>query len=104
MVLYVTRWKIHPEKQEAYYEKAQGWMKTVASTPGVVEVRGYRPVSGDAQVVVTNEFADMAAWAAWSSNEAVQQAWQELHAHTLHLSAEVWGPSPVIPQPIRPGG
>jgi heme-degrading monooxygenase HmoA len=73
------------------------------AVPGIVEFRGYRPVTGSYQVAVTYEFADMNAWAAWNSNEDIQKLWDEARAYLTNMSYELWGPSPVVPEPIRPG-
>jgi hypothetical protein len=72
--------------------------------PGVVEFRGYRPATGSFQVVVTYEFADLSAWAAFYAHADVQKVLDELHTVALNITMELWGPSPVVPKPIRPGG
>lgn len=104
MVLYVVKWVIHPDKTETYLE----WLKTavprVLAVPGVVEFRAYRGAAGAPQIIATYEFADMAAWATWHENEDAQKVWSELHTLALNVSAELWGPSPITPEPIRPGG
>jgi quinol monooxygenase YgiN len=102
MVLHVMKWDIHPDKVEAYLKWTDAAIKRTLAAPGVIEFRAYRPASGASQVVVTYEFADMAAWAAWDSNEDVQKVLTELHTLALNIDIEVWGPSPVVPAPIRP--
>ena len=103
MVLFVMKWDIHPDKVEAYMKWTESAIKGTLAAPGVVEFRGYRPVSGASQVVVTYEFADLATWAAWHGNEDVQKVLEELRTLALNVNIEVWGPSPVVPAPIRPG-
>lgn len=51
----------------------------------------------------TFEFADLADWAAWSSSEQSQQVLSEMRTMTLNLDIEAWGPSPLVPQPVRSG-
>jgi len=102
MVLQVTKWDIHPDKVDAYREWAPGAIQRLLAVPGVLEFRAYRPASGSFQAVTTYEFADMAAWAAWAAHEDVKKAVDELHTLALNVSREVWGPSPVVPEPIRP--
>jgi len=48
------------------------------------------------------EFADMVAWAAFASNADMLKLQMELHTLGLNITNEVWGPSPVVPAPIRP--
>lgn len=104
MVLYVVKWDIHPDKVDAYME----WLKTAVprtlAAPGVIEFRAFRGFAGAQQIIATYEFADMAAWAAWQMNEDSQKVWTELHTLALNVTAEIWAPSPVTPEPIRPGG
>lgn len=102
MVLYVLKWNIRPEKTKAYLEWAKGVIPRALAVPGLLEVRGYRPVAGDSQAVITYEFADLASWEAWYGNPDIQAALVELRAFTTDVSIDLWGPSPVIPGPIRP--
>jgi len=103
MVLYVMRWNIHPDKKEAYMEWTKGAIARTLGAGGVVEFRAYRPATGTSQVVVTYEFANMAAWETWYGHEDVQSVLEELHTLATDVSLDLWGPSPVVPDPIRPG-
>ena len=67
MVLYLQKWTIRSEKREAYGAWAPSAIQRTLAVPGVVEFRAYRPATGEAEVAVAYEFADMAAWAAWYS-------------------------------------
>lgn len=89
---------------DAYLGWTKGAVPRSVAVPGVVEFRAYRLAGGTSQVVVTYEFADMAAWAAWWSHEDMQQVLTELHTLALNVTTELWGPSPVVPEPIRPSG
>jgi len=105
MVLYVTKWNIAAGKAEEYPAWAQRTIPRILARPGLVEFRGYRPASGAHAIVVTYEFADMASWAAWYGDETIQEIFAEARAgYITDFEAEIWGPSPVLPQPIRPGG
>ena len=103
MVLYVVKWDILPDKVEAYKQWAKSAIPQELAVPGVAEFRAYRPVTGSSQVVATYEFPDMAAWAAWQGHEDIQRIFDELHMYATNVSLELWGPSPVVPEPIRPG-
>jgi antibiotic biosynthesis monooxygenase (ABM) superfamily enzyme len=103
MVLCVLKWDIHPDKYEAYLKWTEGAIRRTVGGPGVVEFRAYRGAAGCPQVAITYEFADMASWAAWYSNADVQAVLTELHTLALNVATEVWGPSPVVAAPIRPG-
>ena len=103
MVLYIMKWDIHPDKLEAYQKWTGGAVKRLLAVPGVVEFRAYRTAIGASRVVVTYEFADLSAWAAWQASEETQKVRDELDTLALNVTAELWGPSPVVPAPIRPG-
>ena len=102
MVLQVMKWDVHPDKTDAYAKWAPDAIKRILSVPGLVEFRAYRPSSGASQVVVTYEFADMSAWTTWNSNAEVQKVTEEIRTLALNVNVEIWGPSPIIPEPIRP--
>ena len=103
MVLYIEKFNIHPDKLEAFNKWSIDAIKRSLAIPGVVEFRSYRPVSGTSQVAVTYEFNDLAAWAEWQSHEEIQDLVTETHTYALNVEYELWGPSPVVPAPIRPG-
>jgi quinol monooxygenase YgiN len=102
MVLFVMQWNIHPDKADAYVKWTEGAIRRTCAASGVVEFRAYRPASGPYQVVVTYEFADLAAWATWQASPDVQQVLNELHTLAFNVTQEIWGPSPVVPAPVRP--
>jgi len=103
MVLYVMKWDILPDKEEAYLGWFEGAVQRTLAVPGVVEFRAYRPTNGSShQVVATYEFTDLAAWSAFYAHEDIQKAWEELKTFTTNLSTELWGPSPDVPEPIQP--
>ena len=103
MVLYVGKWDIRPEKAGEYEEWVKSALGRMFAQPGIVEFRGYRPATGSHQVAITYEFVDMNAWAAWHSSEEMQKLWDESRAYVTNVSYELWGPSPIVPEPIRPG-
>jgi antibiotic biosynthesis monooxygenase (ABM) superfamily enzyme len=104
MVLFIMKYDINPDKLEAYNAWAKDAIPTILGTPGVVEFRGYRPITGATQVVVTIEFADLTSWSVWYAHEDVQSILSGGRKNTLNVSYELWGPSPFLPEPLRPGG
>lgn len=104
MVLSVLKWNIHPDKVQAYNDWVKSAITRTISVPGLIEFMAYRPVTGDHQIVATYLFSDLATWASWRSNEEIGKVLDELHTLATDITVEVWGPSPVVPKPIRPGG
>lgn len=104
MVLFVIKWDILPDRVEAYLKWTESAMRRTLAVPGVVELRAYRLAAGASQVVITYEFTDFAAWVAWYVNEDCQKVLDELKTYTTNIIIELWGPSPAVPKPVRPGG
>jgi quinol monooxygenase YgiN len=103
MVLYVVKWNLDPDKVEAYAKWVKSAIQRQMAVKGVVELRAYRMAAGTHRLVATYEFADMAAWAAWQSHEDIEKSRNELNTFASDVTAELWGPSPNVPVPIRPG-
>ena len=90
------------DRAEAYPDWAQSAVSRLLAVPGVVEFRAYRPATGCHQVAATYEFTDMQAWASWRHHEDTQKVFNEGNAYMTNMSLELWGPSPIVPEPIRP--
>lgn len=102
MVIYAMKWDIRPGMADAYRDWAQSAVKQLLAVPGVVEFRAYRMITGCHQVAVTYEFNDIKAWASWQNNEDTQKVFEEGRNYMINLSTEILGPSPIVPEPIRP--
>ena len=102
-VLAVMRWNIRPEKAREYGEWARESTRRTLGVPGCVEFRAWRPVTGNTETVITYEFPDLSAWAKWRESAEVQAVTDEMRPFVSDLVIELWGPSPVVPAPIRPG-
>ncbi len=103
MVSYVAKWNILPDKAEAYTEWSSSAINRLLEAPGVLEFRAYRPATGSHQVVLMYEFANMNAWASWQKNEDIQKLFDEARTYVTDIDVELWGPSPILPDPIRTG-
>jgi heme-degrading monooxygenase HmoA len=101
-VLAVVKGDFRPEMDAAWAEYAKVNVPLLFSIAGLVELRGYRPIAGSSQVVITQEFADLAAYAAWRSHPEVERVLMGTYKYLENISAELWGPSPVTPAPLRP--
>ena len=102
MVLYTMKWNILPGMTDKYQGWAQSAVKRLLSVPGVVEFRAYRMIAGSHGVIVTYEFADMQALASWQSHETTQKTMEDGNNYITDLKTEIMGPSPIVPDPIRP--
>ena len=101
MVQYVLKWNIRPVKTD-YDDWAKSAIQRTLAVPGVIEFGAFRPMTGSHQAVIYYQFMDVAAWATWREAEAVQQVFDELYEYGSDVEIELCGPSPVVPQPLRP--
>ena len=103
MVLYVMRFNILPDKVDKYNKWIDNYYRLTLAVRGVVELRGYRTLaSSQGHVVVTYEFKNMGTWAKWRSHKEITKFLDELSKLVTNMTFELWGPSPIVPEPIRP--
>ena len=100
MVLQVMKWNLHPDKTGIYFKWVETAIKRIL-TSKVNELKAYRPVTGDSQIAVTIEFADLTAWTDWQGNAEVKKVLAELRTMAVNVNIEVWGPSPVVSKPVQ---
>ena len=101
MIIQIVRWDINPDKVQAYEAWAQAAVPRLAAIAGPIKLGAYRPIIGSSQVVTLYEFADLTAWAMWSTNAEVQAITSERRAFTLNEISELWGESPIVPEPVH---
>ena len=103
MLLYIMKYDILPDKARDYFKWAsESAIPRIMEIPGLVEFCGYRPASGSHQIAATYQFKDMASWAAWVDSPDYTKIMEEFRPMATNVSAEIWGPSPVVPEPLRP--
>ena len=103
MVLYVVRFDILPDKMEKYPKWIKNYYRNTIEVRGVKEFRGYRTLaSSQGNVVVTYEFKNMETWAKWRSHMEIIKFLEELRKFVTNMTFELWGPSPIVPEPLHP--
>ena len=104
MVLYVVRFDILPDKEKEYTKWIKNFLKFPLVVQGVEEFRGYRAAaSSHGYCVATYEFKNMVTWAKWRSHKEIIKFLEALNKYVTNMTFELWGPSPIVPEPIRPG-
>jgi hypothetical protein len=87
--------------QQAYGEWARKAIGAMLQQPGLVEFRANRNVLGSPQIRTTSVFQTLADW-----GKFVESTWPplelEMHRFATNIRVEIWGPSPVVPEPLRP--
>lgn len=86
---------------KGYVEWAKKTIGTMAKQPGMVEFRANRNVLGGPQVRTVSTWKSLEDWARFN-----QGPWQplqaELRAFATGITIEIWGPSPILAEPVRP--
>ncbi len=103
MVVYHLKYDLRPEKMEDFI----AWAKDTAiprilDIPGLVEFSSYRTITGSHQIATLYTFSDAAAVAAWVAHPDFEKLVADLRSYATNVTAELWGPSPVVPAPLHP--
>ena len=88
--------------QEAYGAWAQKTLGTIMQAPGLVEFRAHRNLLGDPQVRSTTVWNSLADWANYNDSDEWRTLEEEARGLITNIQVEIWGPSPIVPEPLRP--
>ena len=66
-------------------------------------MRVHRNLLGSPQVRLTLVWQTLADWAKFAEGAERQKLDSELLQFATNIHIEHWGPSPVVPEPLRPG-
>ena len=89
--------------RQAYVAWSKGASATMLQAPGLVEMRVHRNLLGSPQVRSTSVWQSLAAWARFTESAEWQALELEFRTFLTNLEVQIWGPSPVMPEPLRPG-
>lgn len=99
-----TTWELLPNiDQEAYGEWAKETVGKMLKASGLVEFRAHRNVLGSPLVRSTAVWQTLADWANYTDSDEWRALDAELRAFAADIRIEIWGPSPILPEPVRPG-
>ncbi|UCD80168.1 MAG: antibiotic biosynthesis monooxygenase [Desulfobacterales bacterium] len=99
-----TTWDLFPDaNQEAYGEFAKKAIGAILKAPGLIEFRASRNMLGSPQVRTTSVFRTLSDWAGFTDSNEWRGLEAELRNYADNIRVEIWGPSPVLPEPVRPG-
>ncbi len=87
---------------EAYTEWAKKTIGAVLRAPGIVEFRASRNIMGSPEARATGVWESLADWANFVESDEWQALWEEGRVLITNVKVELWGPSPVVPEPLRP--
>ena len=88
--------------EQAYARLARRATEMMVSAPGFVEFRAHRSLVGTPHVRRTSVWRSLSDWAALAQNPEFQEVTAEFRTYVTHVDVQLWGPSPLVPDPIRP--
>lgn len=89
--------------QQAYGEVATRAITMVLEAPGLVEFRASRNVLGSPQVRSTTVWRTLADWAKFTESSGWPPVEAGLRTFVTNIQVHIWGPSPIVAEPLRPG-
>jgi hypothetical protein len=88
--------------QQAYGELAKKAVAAMLQAPGLVEFRANRNMLGSPQVRTTAVWQTLGDWAKARENPELQAFEPAFRAFITNVKVEIWGPSPILAEPVRP--
>lgn len=102
MIEVVMSYDLLPEvDQQAYAAWAKDAIGIVLQQKGLVELRANRNLLGTPQSRTVSVWQSISDWAAFNEGQWAPLD-QQLRKMATNLKVELWGPSPVMPEPVRP--
>jgi|WetSurMetagenome_2_1015567.scaffolds.fasta_scaffold601012_2 hypothetical protein len=95
---------VMPDIDEGSYFE---WMKKAIvpalKSRGIIEIRSHRNLKGRPTVLVVGLWEKPEDWDAFSNSNEWYELIEVLQSrYAVNIRIELWGPSPVIPAPLRP--
>ena len=88
--------------ERAYAKLARRANAMMLKAEGFVEFRAHRNMIGSPHVRRTSVWDSLADWANLTQNQEFQEITAEFRTFVTNLDVQIWGPSPYVPEPIRP--
>ncbi len=87
--------------EEAYAQVARKATKLMVTAPGFIEFRAHRNMMGSPHVKRTSVWRSLSDWASLAQKPEFQALTSEFRTYVTNLNVELWGPSPITPDPIK---
>ena len=102
MIEVTITWELRPGIDiEAYSTYAKNAVGLALRAPGFVEFRAHRGMLSP-QVRATYVWQDLRAWSEWQQTSEVVELMPALNTYATNIHTQIWGPSPVMPESLRP--
>jgi hypothetical protein len=87
---------------KAYGEWVKKTVASVAKQPGMIEFRANRNIVGAPQIRTASVWQSLGDWSKFTEGSDWQSMLAELHGFATNVKVDLWGSSPVMPEPVRP--
>ncbi len=99
-----TRYDFLPGMDKnAYAEFVKNVTAAYMKAPGLIEFRANRNLLGSPQARSTTVWQSLGDWANFRRTKEGAALAAQLATLATNIHIEIWGPSPAVPKPLRPG-
>jgi hypothetical protein len=89
--------------QDAYIQFLKKAIVLIFHQLGILEIRAKRSLSGPPEVLIALDWETVADWNRFEVTKEWTTLIEELKkSFVLNMKSQVWGPSPIAPEPLRP--
>lgn len=88
---------------DAYLSWVDRAIKNTMDRSGLVEIRATRNLLGSPLVRVVIAWESLRDWTSYQATDEWRRLDSELRSLIVELRIEIWGVSPILPTPIKPG-
>jgi len=89
--------------QDDYFQFLKKAIVLVFQQRGIIEIRAKRSMSGSPEVLIELNWETVADWNRFEITTEWTTLIEELKkSFVLNMKSQVWGPSPIAPDPLRP--
>jgi hypothetical protein len=89
--------------KKAYAELGKNAAAVILKAPGLIEYRANWNLLGSPQVRTTTVWRSLSDWAKFAQSNEWAEIVTQGRTFMTNIHVEIWGPSPIIPKPLRPG-
>lgn len=90
--------------ENSYTDLVRRATSMMVEADGFVEFRAHRNMLGSPQVRRTSVWKSLKAWSKLAQTSEFQIITTEFSGFVTHLDVQIWGPSPLTPEPIKASG
>ena len=86
----------------AYTKVARSATQIMLSSKGFIEFRANRNLMGSPNVRRTSAWQSLSDYAVMAQSPEFQKITEDFRKFVTNIDVQIWGPSPISPEPIRP--